>query len=96
MKIVINKCYGGYGLSETAFLRLQELGLDVKDSYDASQLERNNPILIQVIEELGCEAASGQLASLKIVEIPDDVKNNWYIDEYDGIECVNENHRAWS
>ena len=56
-------------------------------------IERNDPALIETIEELGSEA-SGNLASLKVVEIPDDV--DWEIDEYDGIEWVDEKHRTWN
>lgn len=54
---------------------------------------RNDPTLVQVIEELG-EAACGSHASLKIVETPDDVK--FEIKEYDGYEHVAEVHRIWS
>jgi hypothetical protein len=56
-------------------------------------IPRDDPILIQVIEELG-EFADGRHAELKIVEIPDDVE--WQIDEYDGVEWVAEKHRTWS
>ena len=55
--------------------------------------ERDDPVLIQVIEEMGSEAASGQCAELEIVEIPDDVE--WHIEEYDGYEHVAEDHRTW-
>lgn len=55
--------------------------------------DRTDPLLIQVVEELGAEA-NGRCASLKIVEIPDDVK--WQIEEYDGIEWIAEEHRTWS
>jgi hypothetical protein len=54
---------------------------------------RNDPVLIQVVEELGVKA-SGRFADLKVVEIPDDVE--WQIDEYDGLEWVSEKHRTWS
>jgi len=54
--------------------------------------ERNDPILIQVIEELG-EAANGRCAALEITEIPDGVE--WQIEEYDGFEHVAEKHRTW-
>jgi len=56
-------------------------------------IERNDPILIEVIEELGDEA-NGRCAELKIVEIPDGV--NWEIDEYDGVEKIDEVHRSWN
>lgn len=55
-------------------------------------LERNDVELIKVIEELGKDA-SGLYSSLKIIEIPDDVK--WHIAEYGGREHIAENHRIW-
>lgn len=55
-------------------------------------LKRDHPMLLQVIEEMG-EAADGACASLRIVEIPDDVE--WEIEEYDGSEWVAEKHRTW-
>ena len=56
-------------------------------------IPRNDPILVQVVEELG-KQADGELASLKIVEIPDYV--NWEIENYDGCETVREVHRSWN
>lgn len=53
---------------------------------------RNDPALVQVVEQLGSSAA-GSCAELKIVEIPDDVE--WQIEEYDGLEWVAEVHRTW-
>lgn len=122
MKVAINKCYGGFGLSEEAFERLIELGMTVcstdeegiddadigmwteKDDirfmgkYYFSKIRdyesefRTNPLLIQVIEELG-DKASGRFSKLSIVEIPDDVE--FTIEEYDGFEHVAEVHRTW-
>lgn len=59
-------------------------------SYD--DIERNDPLLVQVIEELGKEA-NGSCAELTIIEIPDDVE--YEIDEYDGNESIHEKHRSW-
>ena len=56
-------------------------------------LERNDPLLIQVIEELGSKKASGRCAQLAIIEIPDDVE--WEIEEYNGNEHIAERHRTW-
>ena len=61
--------------------------------YRPTDTGRDDPDLITVVEELGPEA-DGSHADLKIVEIPDDVK--WVIDEYDGWESVEEEHRSWS
>lgn len=88
-KVVINGCYGGYRLSETA---LDYLGLDHEDRY-AFENDRTNPKLVECVEKLG-EAASTMYSALYVVEVPDDVK--WTITEYDGIEQVEEVHRVWS
>ena len=92
-KIVINSCYGGFSLSEAAVERFKELSGDTEaTSYHLTNNSRNNPHLVQVVEELGSKA-DGRFANLKIVEIPDDVE--WIIEEYDGIEWVSEVHRTW-
>lgn len=90
MKIVINACYGGFGLSKEALALFNERSGTVNTyEYD---IERNNPILVEIVEQLG-EAADGRFAELKVVEIPDDVQ--WQIEEYDGNEWVAEKHRKW-
>lgn len=140
MKVVINRCFGGYGLSHEAIMRYLDLrgitvypeqgegtwkfwtywlqkpedrleekegesfytmSMDERQAYNkqysdetfgGEDISRNDPILIQVIEELG-DAANGDHAELAIVEIPDDVE--WEISEYDGSEHVAEKHRVW-
>lgn len=57
-----------------------------------TNIARDNPNLIKVVEELGLKA-NGKFAELKIVEIPDNVE--WEIDEYDGMESIHEKHRVW-
>ena len=90
MKIVINTCYGGFGLSKEALALYNERAGTVI-TYERD-IERNNPILVEIVEQLG-EAADGDFAELKVVEIPDDVQ--WHIDEYDGWETIHEDHRVW-
>lgn len=90
MKIVINKCYGGFGLSPLARKKYHELGGGVLKDYEYP--ERSDPLLVKVVEELG-ESANGGFAELKVVEIPDDV--DFTIEEYDGVEWVSETHRTW-
>jgi len=114
-KIVINTCYGGFGLSDEAMERVLELkGISYTKKNDIGfvcfytkaqnenevdnhyiceyDFERYDPALVQAVEEMGTEA-NGPHAELKVVLIPDDVQ--WYIHEYDGIECVHEEHRTW-
>lgn len=146
MKIVVNRCYGGFGLStEAEKLYLKYIGKecffykqieyrykDGKDKYIrvdkgdrgllvytvtedlgettddigghndskhpdvywySGNLERNDPILVRVVEELGSDKASGTCSKLEVVEIPDGVQ--WVIEEYDGMERVAEAHRSW-
>jgi hypothetical protein len=139
-QIVINTCYGGFGLSEEAVERYFEIKgwplykeyenrfkslnlctywrvpknervkqIDWGNSVEAEReaynqkyseqtfyerdVDRDDPILIQVVKELGKEA-NGRHASLKIVSIPDDV--DWNISDYDGIETIEEVRRSWS
>jgi len=92
IKVAINACHGGFGLSDEALKRyINET--DGKAGEYECEIPRDNPVLIRIIEEMG-DAAGGRFSELKIVEIPDDV--NWYIEEYDGREWVAEHHRTWS
>ena len=64
-----------------------------KENYfEDREIPRNDPDLVSVVEDLG-ESANGFAASLKIVEIPEDV--DWYVEENDGREWVAEKHRTW-
>jgi hypothetical protein len=62
-------------------------------SFHRQDVDRDDPHLVQVVETLGPDCG-GWVSSLKVVEIPDDVK--WQIEEYDGSEWVAECHRTWS
>lgn len=55
--------------------------------------DREDPLLIQVVEELGSKKASGVCAELEVREIPDGV--NYEIKDYDGVESIHEVHRSW-
>ena len=130
MKIILNKCYGGFDVSKEAYmLYAKKKGLelyqyesdftnfkkciykktndetlfknyfikDIGDNIEISDEDyekynlylddkhRQDPILIEVVEELG-DKASGRFGKLEVIEIPD---NCYYkIDEYDGIETI--------
>ena len=91
MKIVINTCYGGFGLSDEALKLYNEYSEHDETNY--YHIERDDPALVRVVEELD-EKADGNYASLKVVEIPDGVE--WCIDEYDGMEHIAEEHSTWN
>jgi len=101
MKIAINRCYGGFGLSEALF---NELGIPwdgygklrnesfaIEDDYNYRY--RAYPKLIAAIEKVGEEQSNGKYAEVRIINIPDGVE--WVIDEYDGYEEIHEAHRRW-
>ena len=91
MKIAINKCYGGFSLSKEAY---EYMGLEW-DGYGSDFKpvgKRTDEKLIECIEKLG-KKANGMCASLRIVNIPDEIE--YEIDNYDGFETVREKHRSW-
>lgn len=84
MKIVINKCYGGFGLSEKA---MNALGF--AHMWEARQFfeeHRNDERLVALVQ-YDAKGMSGICADLDVVEIPDDA-TDWRVDEYDGMESV--------
>jgi hypothetical protein len=102
-KIVINTCFGGFGLSREAIdLYCSKTGTNPGEwnesylgysDFSTYDLDRDDPILVEVVKKLK-KKANGYFSDLKIVDIPEDVK--YYIHEYDGLEEVHEEHRIWS
>ena len=98
MRVVINKCHGGFGLSDKAYEKLNEWGMSFTkidgywEPYGWGRDNRADTLLIRVVEELG-EEANGDYAELKVVEIPDDVAYD--VQEYDGLEWIAEVHQTW-
>ncbi len=90
-RIVINDCYGGFGLSNRARDEYKRL-VGINDCFDRD-IPRDDPYLVKVVKDMG-SAAFGAHARLKIVEIPADV--DWIIQKYDGAEWVAEKHRTWT
>lgn len=112
-KILINSCYGGFGLSDAAiekyltkknvpfttqhyksWLSARKIDFYVgNEIFSIYDIERDDPLLIETVIELGINEASDSHAELKIVEIPVDIE--WQLCEYDGKEWVAEKHRIW-
>ena len=132
MKVILNKCYGGFDVSYKAYmLYAKKKGIKIycyrndTDAYHKVNREdgrfvnyfmkdfgekvgsrdfdwdyclyldeghREDPVLVEVVEELGKEA-SGHFGNLVVVDIPDGL--DYVIDEYDGIETLHEKVRTW-
>ena len=95
-KVVINTCFGGFGLSKKARNWLERVvSLCPEALWDTeresefkytmvSAMPRHHPMLVACVEEFG-KTANGECAELKVVEIPG---NQYIINQYDGAESV--------
>ena len=93
MKIVINRSFGGFSLTDSALDEYKNRKNITDPNFYYYDIPRECPVLVAMVEEQGT-AINGDFSDLKIVEIPDDV--NWFIEQYDGLEHVAERHRTWS
>lgn len=66
MKFVLNKCYGGFGLSDWAFWKLN---MD-PHNFDWDDFPRDDSELISLVEQYP-DKVSGNYAKLRVVEISD-------------------------
>lgn len=84
MKIVLNECYGGFGLSD--------FGAKILGTHYPERemfFEQGNAMhetLAALVEAFGTQL-NGEFANLQVYEIPDDV-TDWEINEYDGYESL--------
>lgn len=137
MKVILNKCYGGFSVSQEAYelyakkkgielfaykldfkngkpiYRKTDMGSSIftitftKDFGDCIEFSNNNsekcclslrdnhredPVLIEVVEELG-ERANSPFAKLVVVDIPDGME--YEIDDYDGFETLHQKVETW-
>ena len=101
MKVVVNRCFGLFSVSEEVYKELgkkwdghgyfenEDFGIESNNYLEY----RSAPELIKAIEKVGIEKSTGSLAALEIVDIPGGVE--WYISDYDGSETVHETHKSW-
>ena len=98
-KVVINGCYGGFGVSERGAEWLLANGADPakvtinRADYDGGyvyvyvSLERHDPLLVRMVITLGSDAASGKHAQLYVHQMDQPL---YRINEYDGSESIEE------
>jgi hypothetical protein len=102
-KVVVNGCYGGFGVSERGAewllanganpdkVTINRAGYEGGYVYVYVSLERHDPLLVRMVITLGSDAASGKHAQLYVHEL---VQPLYRIDEYDGSESVEEPHHV--
>lgn len=103
MKLLINVCYGGYGISDEAIVlwaqkknialikNTTEYGdysyyMDGDKIISGHDIDRDDPTIIEVFEELGSERTSGDHGQLSLVELPDGCE--YELTEFDGWESI--------
>ena len=137
MKVILNKCFGGFCVSQEAYeLYAKKKGIEIfayklecendkpiykktdtgssiftitftkdfgdyidlsDDDFDKYYLgldesHREDPVLIEVVEELG-KRANSPFSKLVVVDIPDGME--YEIDEYDGLETLHQKVEKW-
>ena len=108
-EIVINDCFGGFGLSNKAIKAyLKRKGIPYyekvdrfndthfftsNDNYFSSYNIKRDDPDLVAVVKELGKKANGFCASLRIVEVPANV--DWTIEEYDGSETVEEVHRSF-
>lgn len=95
-KVVINTCYGGFGLSDEAEAMWREAkNIPANEGVYTYDIARDDADLVRIVEELG-NSADSTYSALTVVEVPMWVQQKgWHIHEYDGMEHVAENHKTW-
>ena len=90
MEVVLNGCYGGFGLSDEAEeLFHKRTGIERKEVWGYEDY-RANPILVDIVKELG-DRANRRSSDLYIVEIPDEY--DYWVEDYDGVETLHKTVR---
>jgi hypothetical protein len=86
MKVLINRCYGGFGVSNEALKLFNERSeKKVQYQFELRNQFRDDPILINIVEELG-DRANGSCSKLVVASFPDEY--DYWIEDYDGIETI--------
>lgn len=95
LNIVINRCYGGFGVSEEGVEYIRKLAREsgmseekiVKRYKYEDYITRHDKFLVQAVKDLG-EACNGSCASLVIEQIEYEYKHNYKVSDDDGNEEI--------
>ncbi len=109
MKVVLNKCFGGFSISQEAAELMSKNGCE-RAKKELEESKDDSFYGYGYVEGMdgGYDRTStylinavetlgkkswGRCAELKVVEIPDGIEYD--IADYDGIETLHEKHRSW-
>lgn len=110
-RIVINTCFGGFGISHEGYLKLIEWGIPVRDHKDS---DSGGEVIYRFANgdyyaDWLCSSRKNPLLLRLVEEMGPRADGEhaqlriaevplgveWEIDNYDGKECVAEKHRIW-
>jgi hypothetical protein len=88
-----NACYGGFSFSQEFVRRMNEkragaTKFDGEKEFTSHSVERTDPMVIELFQEMGPGASSGPHSSIRINWIPREFLPYVSIHEYDGTESV--------
>ena len=83
VEIVVNACYGGFGLAPEALDAYRARCVSDEDD----DIPRHDPVLVSIVKEMGT-SASDRHAQLELRCIPAQYTNFYRIHEYDGRESI--------
>ena len=86
-EVMVNRCYGGFGLSQAAMDEYRRRCPSSSTVCDCD-LSRHDAVMIQIVKDLGSAAASAQHASVQLLRVPSEYVHHYTIEEYDGMESV--------
>lgn len=88
MEIMINKRYGGFGLSIEACLKyLDAVGYVMDPHYLCHEIDRTDKIMIRIVKDLGTKAHT-HFSEIGIRVIDPKFEKFYEIEEYDGMEFL--------
>ena len=93
--VLYNDCYGGFNVSEKAFEMYNEKTKKSKLN-SMNFVCRHNPLLIEILNEIGEKEFSGDCSKIKVNYIDEKYKNFYKIEEYDGLENVKIMHDKYN
>ena len=97
LSIMVNECFGGFGLSDAAITEYRrrcaaqtvvvdgDLDDSARSAYEG--IARHDPVMVQVVRDLG-PAASAAYGDVRIREIPERFVAHYSISDYDGRETI--------